>query len=329
MKSHNLILIIAFLAAMTQFAGCSRGNVRPTSDTAAPPPIGSSASGASATVAVEQGPPPPESMGPEAPLGPFPAADYSPPSDGYVLVLGPGLARTFAYIGVLRELENRKIAIHGIVGVETGAMIGALWASSNANSLEWEIHRFKRETLLDVPLFSFRRGAAEGKALLEFLEKSLKVDSLQKMKVPTVIASAVKGSDVVLLEGNGSAKDIIRGAMSIPGIIKPYLWDGKERETAALETPFPVERAKALGVGKVLCVDVVGRGDNFSPKEVVEEQLATLMRSVAAIARRQFKDCDAVLSIPADGISYLAFDAKADLINRGRTAVRKWLEPQK
>lgn len=269
-------------------------------------------------------------MGPEEPVGPLPSPDFTPPQDGYVLVLGPGLARTLAYIGVLHELERRAVPIRAVVSVEMGAVIGGIWVGSNANNLEWEMHKFKRQTLLDVPLLSIGDRQAEGKRLYSFLGKALKMELLQKAKIPFVVVSGVttknENDASTLIESSGSAKDIIRGAMGIPGVITPYVWEGQERITAAIESPFPVKEAKDLGLGQTICVDVLGKASGTANKNQVENQLATFMRSVATVARQQLKQCDTVLSVPTDGVGYFDFDAKADLIYRGKLATQKWLE---
>jgi len=325
------VLAVIFLSAFT--TGCSGKSTRPgdgeSPTVMGPPPAPESTE----TV----GPPLPPSTeaeqttapGPnEEQVGPLPGADYTPPKDGYVLVLGPGLARGLAYLGVLREMEERNLSVNAVVGVEIGAVIGGIWASSNLNNLEWEMHKFNKNTLLDFPLLRLGAKIAEGKRLYSFLDESIKVNMLQKMKVPVVIASAITNNEGsaegLIAESNGSAKDIIRGAMGLPGILKSYSWEGKERMTAAIEKPFPVEEAKKLGLGKVVCVDVVGRGDNFVAKEPVEEHLGPLMRSVAALARQELKECDHVLTIPVDNVGYFNFDAKADLIYKGKQAVRRW-----
>ncbi|MEW6058336.1 MAG: patatin-like phospholipase family protein [Bdellovibrionota bacterium] len=280
------------------------------------------------------GPNPPENFpaSPEAqgPVGPEPAPDYVPPKDGYVLVLGPGLARGMAYLGVLRELEEKQKPISAIVGVEMGALIGTIWASSSLNGLEWEMHKFKKETLLDYPLNIplIGRKVARGKKLHQFLKQAVKVEQLRKMKVPTWVASLSWGnkSNQLLIENSGNAADIVRGAMAIPGILKPFAVENTQRISAASDTPFPVEQAKQLGLGDVVCVDVIGRGDNFEPADDIEEQIAVLMHSVGTIARQQLKECDEVITVSTDGVGYLDFDAKADLIFQGREAVKKWLD---
>lgn len=330
-KTKYLALLIVVLMLLSA-TGCSQRRVRAAQ--------GDKSEQVSATQNTDQmGPPLPpgpvkvdqsnDVMGPPVPMGPLPPADFNAPKDGYVLVLGPGLARALSFLGVLREFERDNLKINAIYGVEMGAVIGTIWASSNSNNLEWVMHNFKRDTLFDPPLLGLRSHVAEGKKLYSFLEESVKVGLLQKTKIPDYVVSAVPGAESVLIESNGSAKDILRGAMSIPGVIKSYIFEDKDRETAALEKPFPVAEAKSLGLGKVLCVDVVGRGDNFKPKDSTEQQLATLMRSVASLARQSLKECDAVISVPVDGIGYLNFESRADLVYQGKLAARKWLEQPK
>lgn len=324
-------IYLSMLALVLLASGCGGKSARRSDD-----PYGPVSQQTPPAQGEQIGPPlPPEAQNAEAepsgPVGPNPAPDFVPPKDSYVLVLGPGLARGFAYLGVIREMEERQLQIRGIIGVEMGALIAGIYGSSNLNYLEWEMHKFKRNTLLDRPMLGIGSRVAKGEDLYEFLDKTLKVDRLQKMKIPVVVASAVAGDadKKILFDGNGSSKDIIRGAMSIPGVLKPYSYEGLERMSAALETPFPVQQAKDLGLGKVICVDVVGRGDNFSAKDATETQLSALMRSVAALAKQQLKECDVVLNIPTNGISYLNFEAKADLIYKGKVAVKRWLENSK
>lgn len=319
--------LIVLLTTLSLLGGCGGKKTRPDINGEygpMPPTTGTPAP--TETSLPQQGP-----VGPEEPIGPLPDPDYVPPKDGYVLVLGPGLARGLAYIGVLHEFEARHVSIRAIVGVEMGALVAGIWASSNLNHLEWEMHKFNRRTLLDMPMLSIGNKVAEGKRLLAFLDRAVKVDLLQKLKTPVVVASAREGQNEIIYETNGSAKDIIRGAMSIPGVIKPYDHEGVSRITAAVETPFPADKAKDLGLGHVVCVDVINRGDNFdyNSKEAEEVQMATLMRSVGTLARAQLKECDSVLSIPTDGIGYFDFKSKAELTYRGKLAVKKWLETQK
>src|SRR5690606_22029918 len=63
-----------------------------------------------------------------------------------VLVLGPGLARGFAFAGVIQALDEAGISIGGIVGTGMGALIGAIYLSSDSvNDFEWKVTQIKKE----------------------------------------------------------------------------------------------------------------------------------------------------------------------------------------
>jgi hypothetical protein len=58
------------------------------------------------------------------------------------LILGPGLYRTAAYVGVLKAFEKQRIPVQILGGVEMGAVVAALYAKSrSSNVLEWDIFR--------------------------------------------------------------------------------------------------------------------------------------------------------------------------------------------
>ena len=53
------------------------------------------------------------------------------------LVLGGGGARGAAHIGVLKELERRRVPVDAIAGTSMGAIVGGLYATGmNATELE-------------------------------------------------------------------------------------------------------------------------------------------------------------------------------------------------
>ena len=62
------------------------------------------------------------------PAGPQPV--LTPSQDGYALILGPGLARTLAMVGVLRAFEENAVKIRSVTGVEMGALMAVLWAGA-------------------------------------------------------------------------------------------------------------------------------------------------------------------------------------------------------
>ncbi len=317
---QKTILIFIFL-----LCACATQKSKPSSDQPIEPP----ATGQLESKEQEMGPPlPPDGLPTVAPSASAKSLEPATNNnEGYVLVFGPGLARTFAYLGILIEFQDKQIPIKAAVGIEMGAMVLGVWLSSNVNQLEWSLYKFKKETLLDYSFFKFGNKAATGKKLYSFLESSIKIPQLEKMPLPFYVVS-LTAADEVIIENQGSTKDVIRGAMSIPGVLQTHQWGGKIRMSAALVSPFPVDKIKEKFPEntKIFCVDVLGKGSNFYPKDALDEHLSSLMKSIAALSQQQIKGCTVSLFIPTDGISYLDFESREELVYRARAAFQGWYE---
>ncbi|HRK02229.1 MAG TPA: hypothetical protein PLH57_06145, partial [Oligoflexia bacterium] len=155
----------------------------------------------------------------------------------------------------------------------------------------------------------------------------ISVKDLAVSKIPIIVVSSTENGPI--FERQGNPIEILRGALGLPNIIETIKVGGLTRSNAAFEIPFPSDYARDLGYGKTLCIDVVGRGNNFTPKENYEHQIAAQMRTVAALSKEQLKACDEVVRIPTDGIGYFDFEQKAELIFRGKAGVQKWLATKK
>ena len=79
-------------------------------------------------------------------MSPF-AYDNNRPKIG--LVLSGGGARGLAHIGVLRELENKRIPIDYIAGTSMGSIIGGLYATGmSTDDLEWVVNSIDWDRVL-------------------------------------------------------------------------------------------------------------------------------------------------------------------------------------
>ncbi|MBI2605452.1 MAG: hypothetical protein HYW49_05155 [Deltaproteobacteria bacterium] len=251
---------------------------------------------------------PPQAPAAEEPKPAGPQPVLSPAQDGYALILGPGLARTLALVGVLRAFEENGVKIRSVTGVEMGALMAVLWAGANANKLEWEMFKFNRDVFLDRGFLSLGAKTASGRSFETYLEKAFGDRPVDGLRFPTYVVHAAghaaEGGEKIILGHSGLARDLVRAAVGIP----------------------PVEMVRAISPGKILCVDVLGAGNDFSPADHAEESLAALMKTVSSLARESLKQCDEAIRVPVDGIGLLAFEARSELIDRGRTAVQKWIE---
>jgi NTE family protein len=179
------------------------------------------------------------------------------------LVLGSGSARGWAHIGVIRGLAEEGIVPDAVCGCSIGAFVGAAYANGDFGKLEsWALSLAWQDvlSLLDV---SLKGGLIKGERLIQFFEKHFVDRDFSSLPVPfaCVATDLESGREVWLREG--SVAEGVRASIALPGLFTPvprgagYLVDG------GLVNPVPVSLARAMGVDRVIAVDlgadIVGR----------------------------------------------------------------------
>ncbi len=173
------------------------------------------------------------------------------------LALGGGSARGWAHVGVIKALLEADIPIHCIAGTSIGSLVGGYYASGSFLELEQMAEVIQWSTVLrylDVTLP--RQGLVEGKKILEFLRKALKIKTIQNLQIPfcAVAADLITGDEIRIKKGN--LAEAIRASVSIPGILNPYKKSNRWLVDGGLVNPVPVSAARALGADIVIAVDL-------------------------------------------------------------------------
>lgn len=172
-----------------------------------------------ATSEATQGPP--ELFGPP---GPEIAATYGPELPkikSVVLVLGPGRARSYSAVGVLRVLQDEKIPVSAVIGTETGGVVAALFATTkNINQMEWALQKIKKEHLFKkTGLFSDVLGGRENKLRNAYK----KIFSAQnQIKIPAYIGQQAKEGPTLLLIQGAPEEAVTAGILNSCAENKPY-----------------------------------------------------------------------------------------------------------
>ncbi len=224
-----------------------------------------------------------------------------------VLVLGPGLAKGFAYAGVFQALKDAKIPVAAVLGAEMGAFVGALYAvHSNINQFEWALMKFKEELFEKKSGFLLKatEEPSDGVAFKAQLTQIFGNKDIRDFKIPMRIAVQYQGSSKPSLIEHGNAVEVLRAAMAnpqlfTPGNIEEEGLNGQSiPATSAFHSrSFLIHEAKLLNLGPVVAVNI------------------------GAQSSSELQDADLVVHADLGNIGDKEFQKRASAIFRGKSAV--------
>lgn len=180
------------------------------------------------------------------------------------LILGSGGARGLAHIGVIRELEERDITIHAVVGCSIGALIGGAYCAGKLDTLEewvtnlseWDVLRF-----MDLSL-DMGNGLVKGDLIMEKLRALLGDCQIEDLDIPfTAVATDVVAKKEVWLS-QGDLFDAMRASMAVPGVFTAKEINGRTLVDGGLLNPLPNAPATSNDTDLTLAVNLNGREVN-------------------------------------------------------------------
>ncbi len=208
------------------------------------------------------------------------------------LALGSGAAYGLAHIGVLRVLEQEGIHIDVIAGCSIGALVGGFWAAGYsadelekiASSIDRKSGFFKLLGFHDVSIA--HKGFFKGNQVLKFFENYLGDKTFQDLLIPTkIIAADLFTSEEYIFE-SGRVADAIRASSSIPGIFRPFLYQGKYLIDGGVVDPMPVRVLTKMGVKKIIAVNVLSGPKDRIERNRIREEIKK--RQKEELAQRNF-----------------------------------------
>lgn len=235
------------------------------------------------------------------------------------LVLGAGGARGFAHLGFLQVLEELEIKMDYVVGCSAGAIFGALWAAG--------VDLYRLERLLTYPGFSKRLfdvsvskdGFVKGDKLLDAMRLLTKELTFEELKIPlSIVATDLERGELVVFQ-EGSVAQAVRASISIPGVFKPYRYQGFLLVDGAVKNRLPIQIVKEMGAEQVLAVDVK-KGLTQKINSAMDVMLQSLEILGEEVFRCQSKGADLLIQPEVGHIGSLQFDNAAEAIALGRQA---------
>lgn len=217
------------------------------------------------------------------------------------LALGSGGARGYAHIGAIRVLEERGFEIVGVAGASMGALVGGVYAAGKLDDYtEWAtgLSQLDVVRLLDVSVTA--PGAIHAEKVLNRVRDILGDAVIEDLPIAfTAVATDLAAGRAVWFQ-RGPVDVAIRASIAIPGVITPYVLNGRVLTDGGVLAPLPI--APTIGVSSDLTIGISLGGDERggarTPENAsaeprpVEEWVGRFRRSAA-----QLLDNDIVRSV--------------------------------
>ena len=174
------------------------------------------------------------------------------------LVLGAGGARGLAHIGVLRILQREGITVDVMAGSSMGALIAGLWATGKSvdelEKIALQIKSKRAFLSLLNPMFP-GAGIVRGLSVTNFLNSMVNGLTFDDTMIPIkIVASDINTVEEVVFE-RGKLVDAIRASISIPGVFRPVMYQGRVLGDGGIASPVPVDLLLQAGVSRIIAVN--------------------------------------------------------------------------
>ncbi|KQR97479.1 esterase [Williamsia sp. Leaf354] len=241
------------------------------------------------------------------------------------VALGSGGARGYAHIGVLQVLAEHDYEIVAIAGSSMGALIAGLHAAGRLDQYTtWVqgLNQLDVMRLMDVSLSA--PGVIHAAKILDKVREILGVVQIEDLPIPfTAVATDLTSGRPKWFQ-KGPVDTAIRASIAIPGVITPYVHNGRVLVDGGILDPVPIAPLAAAGADLIIGVDL-GADTGGIDSEVADTPTATVPGAIEAIrqAASPILDRDFVRSIvdrfagdpganDADTVDADSLDAEAD-----------------
>lgn len=226
--------------------------------------------------------------------------------------------KTYAALGVFREMQRARIPVHSVVGLEWGSVIGGLYASQGqVNDAEWKSFKLREENLPEKGFLQSKASAAPISKLVPFLDEAFGSASIDRARIDFACATVDRGSNTTGFLNKGSYKSAMERCLPYPPMFEV---------SRSIASPFGVDDAAAWlrgrGANVILLIDVLGQGDflpsrsagDMSPENLLWAEVRREMyRAKAPVVNH-------VIHVNTSGHPVTDFDGRRQLMDAGQKA---------
>lgn len=207
------------------------------------------------------------------------------------LVLGSGGARGYAHIGVINELQSRGHEIVGVSGSSMGALVGGLHAAGKLDEFaDWASTLTQRAVLRLLDPSISAAGILRAEKILDAVRDIIGDATIEELPIPyTAVATDLIAGKPVWLQ-RGPVDSAIRASIAIPGVIAPYVLDGRLLGDGGILDPLPMAPIAAVNADLTIAVSLSGGDPGTAAMPVADpepkpstEWLNRMLRSTSAV----------------------------------------------
>ena len=250
-----------------------------------------------------------------APVVPTPAAT----THKVALILGPGGAKAFAHVGVLKALQRQRVPIDKVIGLEWGALIGGVFAHhGQVHDLEWKLYKMEQQGLPHAPksgLFGRGGGVAGVNVMNGFLNETFGGDDAGQTRVAFACPTRSMWTGVVTWQTRGPLREVTKRCLPYPPV---FNIEGSV-VAGATQVADAIDVLKKEGFDVIVFVNVLGSAipakqeglpDNATTVILWQEVKREIARAGAEVE---------TIEVNTNAHPITQFEASKDLVQLGET----------
>ena len=245
------------------------------------------------------------------------------------LALDSGSAKGMAHIGVIETLEKEGYQITAVAGSSMGAIVAAYFCLGKLDILKSWLTGLNKKSTFKTLDFSFSGGFIGGKKLMQAFEEHLGDAVFSDTKIPLYITATNLDTGKERIFSEGSIIHAIRASCSVPGVIRPYLFECNYYVDGAVTNPLPVDvlhNNKHKNIVAVHLHEYIEERDSSSVPGVLETMVRSMGIVSRYLAKAKMQEAVAVIEPKVAGIDMFHFYQANEVIAYGAQAAKSAVE---
>ncbi len=232
------------------------------------------------------------------------------------IIFGPGGAKTLAQIGALQELERQKIPVVATVGLEWGALIGALYSlNGQSQEVDWQISKLPKVSFSATNIFSKKMQATKAASYNTYLNSAFKSERLESTKLPFACTYIKNDGAGAAILSKGVIRNVLRSCWQYPP-----LFSVAESKAAPYAVGDAVAYLRKNGAELIVMINVLESQaqKDFSGWDDSAWQWFSWVPVSVAIKSAQKSGVNETINLDTSAFSMTDFDQRLRLIQVGK-----------